>query len=185
MSELPDASFSHIGDETLDQLADLPPIPTTGRAVSRGPSMSPRKGVPRRASRGLSAQPNGASSKPASRAGSRAPSLGPTPNLGPSSAAKGRTSRRSSRVPSLGPAPESSAPAAPSSPPKIIGETTTTIIEKTGPVEASPVVPGGGSTFAVPEDDIDESSFFGQDLGTSPTQGLYPDLSVEDDTLGF
>ncbi len=60
------------------------------------------------------------------------------------------------------------------------------LLKKTTVPELSPVVPGGGSTFAVPDDtDIDESSFFGQDVGTSPTQGLYPDLSAHDDTLGF
>jgi hypothetical protein len=83
-----------------------------------------------------------------------------------------------------------STPAVSSSPLKVVEETTTTIIEKTVPVEASPVVParGGGSTFAVPDDSLEDSSFFGQDQGTSPTQGLYPDIQAEvadDDSFGF
>jgi hypothetical protein len=56
-------------------------------------------------------------------------------------------------------------------------------------VEFSPAVPGGGRSFAVPDDsELDDSSFFGQNLETSPTQGLYPDIQAEvadDDTLGF
>lgn len=51
-----------------------------------------------------------------------------------------------------------------------------------------PFTAGGGSTFAVPDNtDIDDSLFFGQNLGTSPTQGLYPDLHTKggDDILHF
>lgn len=190
LSELPDASFSLVEDETLDQVADLPPIPTTARAAraaSRGPSLSPSKGVLRRASRGLSAQPtNGASSRPISRAGSRAPSLGPIPNLAPSPADKVRTSRRSSRAPSLGPVAESSdAILGPPSPMRVVEETTTTIIEKTIFPQPGPIVSGGGSTFVVPdESEIDNSSFFGE-AQASPTQGLYPDIHVDDDSFGF
>jgi hypothetical protein len=71
---------------------------------------------------------------------------------------------------------------------RVVEEITTTIIEKTTIPEPSPIVPGGGSTFAVPdESEIDNSSFFGQ-AQTSPTQGLYPDIHVDggdDDTFGF
>jgi hypothetical protein len=176
MSELPDASFGPVGDERLDQLADLPPIPTTGRASSRAPSMSPRKAA-RRSSRAPSLQPNGASSKPASRAGSRAPSLGPVPNLAPSSAAKEHSSRRSSRAPSLGP-DTAAAAAAPSSPMPVTQETTTIIEETVTRPRPAVAFTGGGSTFAVP-DETDDSSFFGQNLGTSPTQAEYPEFHTE------
>lgn len=175
MSELPDAdddpAYTLGNSETLDQLADLPPIPTTGRATSRAP-MSPRKTTrpaSRRTSCAPSEQPHAAATpKPASRRTSRAPSLGPTPSLQPSTVAQpnGRTSRRTSRAPSLG-------PAVPSSPVRRQVVQEEVVIEETVTRTANI-----GGTFAVPEED-ESSMFYEEHFGIEPMNGgggLYPDL---------
>lgn len=156
LSELPDASFAPVGEETLDQLADLPPIPIarrTSRAPSLGPLTSPRK-ASRAPSLGPLASPR-KGSRPPSRRTSRAPSVQPSATaekngaLEPSSAlapTQGRASRRSSRAPSLGPAAAS----------------TTVITEEITETSV-------GATFSVPEGD---SSLFVDQPG-----GLYPDLT--------
>lgn len=150
LSELPDASFAPVGEETLDQLADLPPIPTAGgrrtsRAPSIGPLTSPRKG-----------------SRPPSRRTSRAPSVQRSvaaetnTALDPSSALvpnHGRASRRSSRAPSTEPT----------------AVNTTIVTEEV--TEASV-----GATFSVPEGD--SSLFIDQPSGLYPdlTQTGYDDM---------
>ncbi|KIW07259.1 uncharacterized protein PV09_02114 [Verruconis gallopava] len=171
LSELPDASFTTVDDETLDRLADLPPIQTTGRR-----SMSPRK-TP--TDRRTSLKPNGTSSKPASSVGSRASSLGPVPSFAPDSATEGDASRRSPRAPSLGTAAKTvETPDVSSSPLKAIEKTSVAVAsEQTSPVvDFSPAVPftaGGGGTFAVPDETDDSSMFF---THTSPTQRSNPDI---------
>lgn len=161
LSELPDASFAPIGEDTLDQLADLPPIPTAGgRRTSRAPSLGLTS--PRKASRAPSLGPLRSprkGSRPSSRRNSRAPSvqpsaaalsadangaLDPTSSLAPN---HGLVSRRTSRAPSLGPT-----------------VTNTTVITEEV-TEASTV----GATFSVPEGD---SSLF-----LDQFDGLYPDLT--------
>lgn len=161
LSELPDASFAPIGEETLDQLADLPPIPTAGgRRTSRAPSLGPLTS-PRKASRAPSLGPLTSprkGSRPPSRRGSRAPSVQPSVAavaetngaLDPSSTLApnyGYASRRSSRAPSLGP-------------------TMTTVV--TEEVTETTIV---GASSSVPEGEGDSSLFLG------PPGGLYPDLT--------
>jgi len=180
LSELPDASFTPVGEETLDQLADLPPIPaTTGRRQSRAPSLGPLTS-PRKASRAPSLGPLTSprkASRPPSRRNSRAPSVQPSVvetngALDPSSAlapSHGRTSRRSSRAPSLGPAATSSAFQR-----TVVTEEITEVISVT---ESS----GPGATFTVPEETGDSSLFLGNDFSNQFEDaqmhgGLYPDL---------
>lgn len=181
LSELPDASFAPVGEEILDQLADLPPIPTAGpltsprkasRASSLGPLTSPRK-----------------TSHPPSRRTSRAPSVQPSivetnGALAPSSALApnhGRASRRSSRAPSLGPVGSSSSLQR-TAVTEITEVTTKSVQEATGP----------GATFSVPEEG-DSSLFLGNDFNNQFEDaqmqgGLYPDLTQHtghDDTFGL
>lgn len=211
LSELPDASFAPVGEETLDQLADLPPILTgrrmsrapslgpltsprkAGRALSLGPLTSPRKASrppSRRTSRAPSVQPSGVVSTPkvASRAGSRAPSLPPNGGLEPSSAYNGRpASRRSSRAPSLGPV----APASPVG--QMVEEVRESVLVReeitqkitTEVVEST----GPGATFSVPDEG--DTSLFGTDFDDQFQDGqmhgeLYPDLTGHhDDSFGL
>lgn len=166
LSELPDASFAPVGEDALDQIADLPPIPTIptagGRRTSRAPSLGPLTS-PRKASRAPSLGPSTSprkGSRPPSRRTSRAPSVQPSlaavgaeanGALDPSSALapnNGRASRRSSRAPSLGPTAANS---------------TTVITEEVTETSV-------GATFSVPEGD---SSLFMEDQFDS----LYPDLT--------